>query len=174
MSRHRYPVEQSRAFERTTKEKMLAALECAMGGNKDEFQNKAENGNEGLNAPNGKHGSHRNTKTKQATLKVVLGEALGYGPALSEHILLDAGLTPSTKVCKDFKLDDDISQLLVEAVTKFEDWLTDVIVGEKIPEGYILMQQKTSGKNNEAVAEKGTSEQMVIDTTFLEYICIYH
>ncbi|KAH6833059.1 zinc knuckle family protein [Perilla frutescens var. hirtella] len=171
MSRHRYPVEQSRAFERTTREKMCAALESFVEGSKDEHLDNCEPGNVSPNLSMGKQGSQKNskaneskktdnTRAKQATLKVVLGEVLGYGPALSEHIILDAGLIPSTKVGKDFKLDNNTIQALAEAIVKFEEWLADVIYGEKVPEGYIVMQQKSSGKKNDVVSDKGTLEQM--------------
>lgn len=159
MSRHRYPVEQCRAFERTTREKLLTTIESLVEGNKDECPNTAEHGNDGSNTHVGKHENQKNTKAKQATLKVVLGEALGYGPALSEHVILDAGLIPTTKVGKDFKLDGNTSQLLLEAVTKFEDWLGEVISGEKVPEGYILMQ-KNSGKKHDTLSANGTIEQI--------------
>lgn len=171
MSRHRYPVEQSRAFERTTKEKMCAALESFVEGSTDEHLDNRDLGNVSSNAPMGKQGSQKNskaneskktdnTRAKQATLKVVLGDVLGYGPALSEHIILDAGLIPSTKVGKDFKLDNNTIHALAEAVVKFEEWLADVIYGEKVPEGYIVMQQKNSGKKNDVVSDKGTLEQI--------------
>ncbi|KAK4433847.1 Nuclear export mediator factor NEMF [Sesamum alatum] len=171
MSRHRYPVEQSRLFERTTREKMTSVLETLVQGNRDAHLNTSELGNDSSNAPKEKQGGQKNVnpselkksdnnRAKQATLKVVLGEALGYGPALSEHIILDAGLIPSTKVGKDFKLDDNTIQVLAEAVTRFEDWLADVISGEKVPEGYILMQNKNSGKKNDAVSANGTLEQI--------------
>ncbi|KAL3641867.1 hypothetical protein CASFOL_012682 [Castilleja foliolosa] len=171
MSRHRYPVEQSRTFERTTKEKMSEALQSLVEGNKDEHPDNSEQGNEHEPAMTEKHGNQKNaktskskksenTRTKQATLKVVLGEALGYGPALLEHIILDASLIPSTKVGKDCKLDDNTIQVLGEAVERFEDWLSEVIFGEKIPEGYILMQQKIAGKNNDVLNEKGISMQI--------------
>ncbi|KAL3812241.1 hypothetical protein ACJIZ3_013509 [Penstemon smallii] len=166
MSRHRYPVELSRVFERTTRDKMLAALKSSVEGKKDEHLINSEHGNDSSNAHIGKQGNMKNVKStdsarsKQATLKVVLGEALGYGPALSEHIILDAGLLPTTKVSKDFKLDDNTIQVLGEAVTRFEDWLADVLSGEKVPEGYILMQQVNSGKKHDAVYEKGTSEKI--------------
>ncbi|KAL8490521.1 hypothetical protein ACS0TY_022516 [Phlomoides rotata] len=170
MSRHRYPVEQSRVFERTTTEKLCTALESFIQGNREEHLDNSEHGNGSSNTSE-KQGIQKNTKpieskksdntrAKQATLKFVLGEALGYGPALSEHIILDAGLMPSTKVGKDFKLDDKTTQVLAEAVMRFEDWLADVISGEKVPEGYILMQPKNSGKQNNAVSEKGTSMQI--------------
>ncbi|XP_011071357.1 nuclear export mediator factor NEMF [Sesamum indicum] len=171
MSRHRYPVEQSRLFERTTREKMSKVLENLVQGNRDAHLNTCELGNDSSNAPKEKQGEQKNVnsselkksdnnRAKQATLKVVLGEALGYGPALSEHIILDAGLIPGTKVGKDFKLDDNTIQVLAEAVTRFEDWLADVISGEKVPEGYILMQHKISGKKNDAVSANGTLEQI--------------
>lgn len=172
MSRHRYPVEQSRAFERTTRERMCAALESFVESNKDQHLDTNEVENDSSNVPVVKDGNQKNTKAnqskktdntrvKQATLKVVLGEVLGYGPALSEHIILDAGLMPSSKVGRDFKLDANTIQALAEAVVKFEDWLEDVIFGEKVPEGYIVMQHKNSGKLTNAVSDKGTVEQVI-------------
>ncbi|XWS53474.1 hypothetical protein CRYUN_Cryun10bG0004300 [Craigia yunnanensis] len=161
MSRHRYPTEICRLFERTTVSKLQAALPSS-----EPDENEATKVNEaGKNLPDTpkekqKQGTHKgekpsesnksasvSTRAKQATLKNVLGEALGYGPALSEHIILDAGLVPNTKLTKDNKLDDDKIQVLAQAVTKFEDWLQDVISGDKVPEGYILMQKKNLGKD---------------------------
>ncbi|XP_075476557.1 uncharacterized protein LOC142517924 [Primulina tabacum] len=158
MSRHRYPVELSRVFERTTREKLEVAFESVV-------HEKCENGNDGSNASTDKHNTQKNTKpagtnkndntrAKQTTLKVVLGEALGYGPALSEHIILDAGLTPSTKLNKEFKMDGNSIQVLTEAVKKFEDWLSEVISGKKVPKGYILMQRKILGNNDDAIFDE--------------------
>ncbi|KAL9265588.1 Ribosome quality control complex subunit NEMF-like protein, partial [Drosera capensis] len=45
--------------------------------------------------------------TKQVTLKALLGEALGYGPQLSEHMILGACLIPNSKISKDEMWDDD-------------------------------------------------------------------
>ncbi|CAA0824105.1 zinc knuckle (CCHC-type) family protein [Striga hermonthica] len=171
MSRHRYPVEQSRIFERTTREKMSVALQSLVEAHRDDNLDGSEHGHDSNHALTQKHDNQRNVKpsqskksdnarAKQATLKVVLGEALGYGPALSEHIILDAGLIPSTKISKDIQLDDNTIHFLAEAVLRFEDWLADVIFGEKVPEGYILMQQKNSGKRDGVVSEKGTSEKI--------------
>lgn len=165
MSRHRYPVELSRVFERTTREKLEAAFESVAHEKKDEHLNNCENGNDNSNASTGKTSTQKNmkpagtnkndnTRAKQTTLKAVLGEALGYGPALSEHIILDAGLTPSTKLHKEFKMDDNSIQVLTEAVMKFEDWLSEVISGENVPKGYILMQHKIFGKTNDAIFDE--------------------
>lgn len=173
MSRHRYPVEISRTFERTTRERLWEAVTSSLESGKGEGLDSNERGNNS-SVPKGKLGSHKSRKpaesnrsdsahAKQATLKVVLGEALGYGPALSEHIILDASLIPSTRIGKDFKLEDDTIQVLAEAVARFEDWLADVITGEKVPEGYILMQQKNSGKKNDSMGDKGTSVQVTFD-----------
>ncbi|CAI9771813.1 unnamed protein product [Fraxinus pennsylvanica] len=170
MPRHRYPVEISRTFERTTSEKLWEALTSSLESGKGEGLDSNEQGNNS-SVPKGKLGSHKNRKliesnrsdsahAKQATLKVVLGETLGYGPALSEHIILDASLIPSTRIGKDFKLEDNTIQVLIDAVARFEDWLTDVISGEKVPEGYIVMQQKNSGKKNDSMSYTGTSEQI--------------
>lgn len=156
MARHHYPVEICRVFERTDSAKLQATLTSF--NNQENGNDQVEGGAGENDAPapekkgKGKGGKSNDSSkkkdggnTKQATLKVVLGDALGYGPALSEHIILDAGLTPNLKVSKDLKLDDGSIRALSEGVKKFEDWLEDVISGTKIPEGYILMQQKKNG-----------------------------
>ncbi|KAJ4871179.1 zinc knuckle (CCHC-type) family protein [Raphanus sativus] len=132
MSRHRYPIEICRLFERTTASKLQESLTAFSYEVKDS-ETKEQNG--------GKKGGKSN-EAKQFTLKNILGDALGYGPQLSEHIILDAGLVPTTKLSLDKKLDDNEIQLLVQAVIVFEDWLEDVISGQKVPEGYILMQKQ--------------------------------
>ncbi|KAJ6987733.1 nuclear export mediator factor Nemf [Populus alba x Populus x berolinensis] len=163
MSRHRYPTEICRVFERSTAEKLQKALTSlkeleisnpvkvdADGGDSNvsdkpmkEKQGKNKGGKSSVPSKNNNEGN----RVKQATLKTVLGEVLGYGPALSEHIILDAGLVPNTKFSKDNKLDDETIQVLVKAVVKFENWLQDIISGDKVPEGYILMQNKNLGKD---------------------------
>ncbi|KAL4560165.1 hypothetical protein LXL04_032314 [Taraxacum kok-saghyz] len=162
MARHRYPVEICRVFERTDTAKLQATLTSF---NNQEINNdQVDEGTGEIEAPEPqKKGSKKSGKSnvsskktnganvKQTTLKVVLGDALGYGPALSEHIILDAGLTPNLKVSKDLKLDDGSIQALSEGVKKFEDWLEDVISGTKVPEGYILMQQKKESSGTDQV-----------------------
>lgn len=138
MSRHRYPIEICRVFERTTVSKLqesLTAFSLKDHEAKD-TESKEQNG--------GKKGGKSNDSSgaKQFTLKNILGDILGYGPQLSEHIILDAGLLPSSKVSEDKKLDDNEIQLLVQAVIVFEDWLEDIMYGQKVPEGYILMQKQ--------------------------------
>lgn len=174
MSRHHYPTEICRVFERTTVAKLHEALtSSSKDPDNDEPDKVNKDGNNASDASKGKQGSNKGGKSsepskntsdssrvKQATLKTVLGEALGYGPALSEHIILDAGLVPTTKVSKDKKLDDDAIQVLATAVSKFEDWLQDVILGDKVPEGYILMQKKNLGKDCPA-SVPGSSSQVI-------------
>ncbi|XP_038907111.1 nuclear export mediator factor Nemf [Benincasa hispida] len=150
MSRHRYPTEISRMFERTTAAKLQEALTLS-----DNVVNLTGSGNNETDPPKQQPGNQKVSKSsvsskaqgdgsraKQTTLKAVLGEALGYGTALSEHIILNAGLIPNMKLGNDNKLDDNSLQLLVQAVANFEDWLEDVIFGTRVPEGYILMQKK--------------------------------
>ncbi|XP_038702775.1 nuclear export mediator factor NEMF isoform X2 [Tripterygium wilfordii] len=160
MSRHRYPVEICRVFERTTVSKLQGAFTSLeeLGNDKaakvhadrnnlpDKPKEKQGNGKGGKSSESNKNKSDGN-HSKQAALKMILGEALGYGPALSEHIILDAGLVPNMKISKDNELDDTAMHSLVKAVAKFEDWLQDVISGGMVPEGYILMQKKTLGKH---------------------------
>ncbi|KAJ6768465.1 hypothetical protein OIU74_022185 [Salix koriyanagi] len=175
MSRHRYPTEICRIFERTTAEKLQEALTSfkelensnpvkvdADGGDSNvsdkpmkEKQGKNKGGKSSVPSKNTNEGN----RAKQATLKTVLGEVLGYGPALSEHIILDAGLVPNTKFSKDNKLDEETIQALVKAVAKFENWLQDIISGDKVPEGYILMQNKNLGKDHPP-SDSGSSVQI--------------
>ncbi|CAN1281766.1 Ribosome quality control complex subunit NEMF [Linum perenne] len=145
MSRHRYPTEISRVFERTTTKKLQDAL--AGLDKPEETDVVGVDGGEAEVSDKPKKEKHEGSRAKQATLKTVLGEALGYGPQLSEHMILDTGLAPNTKVSASDKLDEDAIQVLVEAVKRFEDWLQDIISGEKIPEGYILMQKQNLGKD---------------------------
>nr|XP_027115848.1 nuclear export mediator factor Nemf-like [Coffea arabica] len=173
MSRHRYPVEVCRIFERTSTEKLQAALTRSMEPAGTESVDGSEQVNNASDVCQGMESDRKvancresnkkvndGARSKHPTLKVVLGEALGYGPALLEHIILDAGLIPNTKVAKNFKLEDDTLQLLVGAVSKFEDWLEDIISGDKIPEGFILMQQKNTGKRDVTFSTTGSSGQI--------------
>ncbi|RHN73006.1 putative transcription factor interactor and regulator CCHC(Zn) family [Medicago truncatula] len=147
MSRHRYPVESCRVFERTTTAKLQTALTSSKEDDNDEAVKANGNGTDVSNVEKEKQGSKKSGKS-YATLKIILGEALGYGPALSEHMILDAGLIPNEKVSKDKVWDDATVQALVQAVAKFEDWMQDIISGEIVPEGYILMQNKVLGKDS--------------------------
>lgn len=171
MARHHYPIEMCRVFERTDGAKLQATLASFNNHENNEHVEDGAGGNDEPGAPQVNKGSRKAVKSndsskkkdsahaKQATLKVVLGEALGYGPALSEHIILDAGLTPNLKVSKDLKLEDSSIQALSEGVKRFEDWLEDVMSGAKIPEGYILMQQKRAGKD-QTPTESSVTDQI--------------
>ncbi|KAK1385544.1 nuclear export mediator factor Nemf [Heracleum sosnowskyi] len=164
MSRHQYPLDVCRVFERTTGAKVQDVLASKR---KPETSKKFTENNEHLeptevgdtgpdvHKEKQKVGRSRSTgkaKTgaypKKLTFKFALGEALGYGPGILEHIILDAGLAPNVKFTKHFKLDENALQALLKAIEKFEDWMEDVIKGDKIPEGYILMQRKVLGKDS--------------------------
>lgn len=177
MSRHRYPIEACRLFERTDYSKLKATLNKPNSTKHDESSELIDDGN---NIPDK---SKEQTKSKnkkandggqsnKATLKTILGEALSYGPALSEHIILDAGLLPNIKLGKDpdSKIGDDTIHLLAEAVSRFEDWLEDIISGKRIPEGYILMQSKTTGKDTKNPQESASSLKVDILLLFKDYI----
>ncbi|CAL4891663.1 unnamed protein product [Urochloa decumbens] len=196
MSRHRYPVEACRVFERTDFAKLKDTLTMSdnMDGNEPleitsgstDAQEPSQSTNDGVSvtetsdkplsrkekraaAKAKQSGSNRNAnngaQSNKATLKTILGEALAYGPQLSEHIILDAGLVPSTKVGKDPEsiIDDNTIQALMESVTRFEDWLVDIISGQRIPEGFIFMQNKMTAKKNLTPLEGDSSNQKIYD-----------
>ncbi|CAI9118907.1 OLC1v1020534C1 [Oldenlandia corymbosa var. corymbosa] len=167
MSRHRYPVEICRVFQRTSNEKIEAALTLQVEPDGNGQGNTApdtslgkEGGGKSIKSKDSKGVVNDGARAKQPTLKMIFGEALGYGPALAEHIILDADLIPNTKVQKNFKLEDDVIRRLVEAVAKFEDWLEDIISGGKIPEGFIIMQQRNLGKQDGVVPTAGSLGQI--------------
>jgi hypothetical protein len=112
-------------------------------------------------------------QSNKATLKTILGEALAYGPALAEHIILDAGLVPSTKAGKDPEnnIDDVTLQALMESITRFEDWIVDIISGQRIPEGYILMQNKMASKKNLTPSEEPSTNQKVCQLLLTASFC---
>ncbi|KAI4344741.1 hypothetical protein L6164_011932 [Bauhinia variegata] len=147
MSRHRYPTEICRVFERTTVTKLQTALKSSKEADNEEAVKVSGHGSDVSKTEKEKQGTRKGGKSS-TSLKNVLGEALGYGPALSEHIILDAGLIPNTKIPKDNSWDDVTIQALVQAVSKFEDWMEDIISGDRVPEGYILMQSKSLGKDS--------------------------
>lgn len=178
MSRHQYPTEYCRVFERTTAEKLQKALTSlkehengepvdASEGGKDisEVKTEKSDGQKGAKSSESAKKTSESSRIKQATLKSVLGEALGYGPALSEHMILDAGLVPHMKLPKDSKLDDAMIQILAQGIGNFEDWLQDVISGDRIPEGYILLQKKSSGK----VAKPDSGSQVCPINLFISF-----
>lgn len=168
MSRHRYPVEACRVFVRTTVAKLQTAVTSIKQESNDNSENKVAEDNvvsqkgKQDNRKNGKSkdASNDGTRGKQATLKAFLGEALGYGPQLSESIILDAGMIPNTKVGVDIHLDDSKIEILMQAVVKFENWLEDVISGGIIPEGYILMQQKMIKTQDQTTTNSGALSQI--------------
>ncbi|KAK3136788.1 hypothetical protein QOZ80_5BG0442490 [Eleusine coracana subsp. coracana] len=196
MSRHRYPVETCRTFQRTDFVKLKDTLtmpdsvddkvpsEITSGSANGQEPSRSTNDGVPVTDISEKSLSRKEkksaAKTKQsgsnskisngalsnkATLKTILGEALAYGPALAEHIILDAGLVPSTKAGKDpeSSVDDNTLKSLMESITRFEDWLVDIISGQRIPEGYILMQNKMAAKKNLTSSEESSTNQKIYD-----------
>ncbi|CAA7398591.1 unnamed protein product [Spirodela intermedia] len=166
MSRHRYPVEACRTFQKTTLTKLqeaLSSLSASGHGGSLDADNSIGNDsikskNEAKKLPTSGNKVNDGDRSSKLTLKTVLGNILGYGPALSEHIILDAGLLPNMKNDQFVsKIDDNAMQALSQAVARFEDWLADVISGQKIPEGYILMQAKMPGKKENALTQDAIS-----------------
>lgn len=172
MSRHRYPVEACRIFERTDFTKLKVSLTLYKSSDGAEESDSAEGGttsstlsDQGKNNNNTSNVSGKNRKandgarSNKTSLKAILGEALSYGPALAEHIILDAGLLPTMKVGNDSRIDEGTVDILVQAVTRFEDWLWDVISCAKVPEGYILMKNTVSDKKGKG----STNQESMLD-----------
>lgn len=175
MSRHRYPIEFCRVFKRSTSSKLKEAIAASYEQGEDEEVEAKEDGSNVLDTsktkknakkggkiPDANKTGNDGTRSKKCTLKMVIGEGLGYGPQLSEHMILDAGLTPSMKISKDNKLDEGKVEVLGQAVGRFEDWLEDVILGSKVPEGYILMQTKKPGGKDSGTTVPDHSSKVVI------------
>ncbi|KAH9318701.1 hypothetical protein KI387_020470, partial [Taxus chinensis] len=169
MAHHSYPVDMCRSFKRTTFEMLQAIVSNSRKSeSEDSFHDKgAEAGTDPHVSSSIKKETQRNSMQKpsqqlssekkdndgnkggkKATLKTVLGENLGYGPALSEHIILDAGLQPNMKADSSIAemFNNDRLQALAAAIARFEDWMEDVITGTNVPEGYIVMQKNMPGK----------------------------
>ncbi|CAO3636146.1 unnamed protein product [Cunninghamella echinulata] len=88
------------------------------------------------------------------TLKKILNIGFEYGPAMTEHIILEAGLDPNTKVATDFDYSDDSPALkdLLEAFIKGDEMVAST--GNKVPNGYIiLLDQPLSKKEDEESKE---------------------
>ncbi|KAJ4807693.1 Nuclear export mediator factor NEMF [Rhynchospora pubera] len=139
MSRHRYPIEACRTFQRTHPAKLTHAFT-------DDLQNQTH-----IPDPDDAKNKSNQKSSSEPTLKSVFNEALTYGPALSEHIILEAGLSPAAKLGKGATVEDEALRNLEKAVQAFEDWLEEVILGKKIPEGFILMKQ---GKGKDSTPAK--------------------
>lgn len=175
MARHQYPVDFCRAWERTSVEKleMVLTLVSACDTNTHEEVGEEYNATSGTNlegeaseqvAGKGKKSGKKSDSAldkEKGTLKNVIGESLGYGPALSEHIVLSAGLPKNLKVFsknEKGKLIPNITKKTIEqlhlAVMEFENWLEDIIFGDRLPEGYILLQKTDDGKGSALSSDK--------------------
>lgn len=179
MSRHRYPVEACRIFEKTTLTKLreaLSSLSASGHGGSIDADNSIDNDSikskdKAKKFPTSGNKVNDGDRSSKLTLKTVLGNILGYGPALSEHIILDAGLLPNMKNDQIVsKLDDNAMQALSQAVARFEDWLADVISGQKIPEGYILMQTKMPGKKESTLSQDANSGKVYLLYVFRVFL----
>lgn len=179
MSRHRYPIEACRVFERTEFTKLKGALTCCKTSDGDESSEAIANENPS-DKPKELNDAKKNDvpilnkkgtngkKSGKATLKTILGETLSYGPALAEHIILDAGLLPNMKVRDDAdnKIDEGMILALEQAITRFDDWLTDILFGQKVPEGYILMQNKSNEKKGLVSLQESTADKVDLKFQF--------
>ncbi|CAM6100258.1 unnamed protein product [Calypogeia fissa] len=189
MVHQRYPVDSCRLLQRTTEEKLDALFRAPIAapqlegpekpgtgsGDQDGKKVKAKWGKDAEGK--GSKGSAQETEGSgnkeaggRATLKGILGEGLGYGPILIEHIILDAALQPNMKIAGDgtsAKIAADDFKALAAAVKRFEDWLESVVGGELMPGGYIFMQKANSGKKQSLLTEvKPDSEKVQVYDEF--------
>ncbi|KAG6543609.1 hypothetical protein Mapa_014972 [Marchantia paleacea] len=180
MAHHQYPINSCRLFERTETETLStllkeqtrlksdeagdeqqAAAKEVHNGSVTEDTNKTKWKPEGKRSKSGSQETCGNGKKGAGlpTLKFILGDGLGYGPSLSEHIILSAGLQPAMKITGDNAtvgpsiLSREQFEALAAAVKRFEDWLGAVLNGDIVPEGYIYMQKVGIGKAKSAASD---------------------
>jgi len=180
MAKHEYPVNTCRLFERFSLEKLEAAMrDQKVQAKVEEITDAKEVVPDSVaqDTKKGKRNSEKVVKEKKVkipwgkkedsgrTLKSVLTESLGYGPALCEHIVLDSGLQSGLKVSVGpdgvlsiIKEDLDV---LMAAIVRFEDWLDTVVNGDRIPEGFVYMQKKRMGKTKLLPDEQQQEEEKV-------------
>ncbi|KAI9305340.1 fibronectin-binding protein A N-terminus-domain-containing protein [Cunninghamella echinulata] len=103
------------------------------------------------------------------TLKKILNIGFEYGPAMTEHIILEAGLDPNTKVATDFDYSDDSPALkdLLEAFIKGDEMVAST--GNKVPNGYIILLDQPKGKK-----ENEESKEIDIYDEFHPYLYNQH
>ncbi|KAI9314042.1 hypothetical protein BX666DRAFT_2020220 [Dichotomocladium elegans] len=76
------------------------------------------------------------------TLKKVLNMASEYGPAMVEHVILQAKLNPNLKVASEFDSSDDSPSLkaLIEAFKEADSMVEST--KSNVPKGYIILLEK--------------------------------
>ncbi|KAH7291813.1 hypothetical protein KP509_29G036400 [Ceratopteris richardii] len=163
MARHQYPVDSCRPWKKTSLEK----LESLVSGVNNHDKVSSEELNTHLQSAaeietiqqvtvkgrkSGKKAELASEKDKYG-LKNIISEGLGYGPTLSEHLVLGAGLPKNLKVfSKNDKgeLISTVEKPMLEklhlAIVQFEDWLESIIFGSQVPEGFILLQRRKGGE----------------------------
>lgn len=168
MAHHQYPVDSCRHWEKTSLEKLEQIL---LSSKSDSNVNIIEENHTSADINladevivKGKK-SWKNTSAQKdkETLKDILAENLGYGPALSEHIVLEAGFQKNIKTFLKNKNGDlipnmtrDMVHQIYSAVMKFENWLEEIIFHERLPEGYILLQK--AGEKDSTLKEEPSSK----------------
>ncbi|ORX62000.1 hypothetical protein DM01DRAFT_1331468 [Hesseltinella vesiculosa] len=78
-------------------------------------------------------------------LKKVLNVAFAYGPAMIEHIILEAGLNPNLKVATELDMSAESPALdnLLKAFAKGDEMVASS--GNKVPKGYIILLDQPKG-----------------------------
>ena len=165
MTHHQYPVDSCRQWEKTSVKKLEQILFSNISeSNVKEIEENHNNSDinlaDGVRVKGKKSWKNASAQKDKESLKDVLAENLGYGPALSEHIVLDTGFPKNMKMFMKNENGDlipnikqDMIEQIYSAISKFEDWLEDIIFGERVPEGYILLQnsgEKVSSFNEES------------------------
>lgn len=67
-----------------------------------------------------------------------LNSAVPYGPAVGDHIVLSAGLSPQQRI-KEIPLTAEQKKSLLDAIQAWERWLDDCDV--RAPKGYITYRK---------------------------------
>ncbi|KAI8086191.1 fibronectin-binding protein A N-terminus-domain-containing protein [Halteromyces radiatus] len=97
------------------------------------------------------------------TLKKILNIGFEYGPAMTEHIILEAGLNPNTKVATEFDCSDDSPALkdLLVAFTKSDEMVAST--ANKVPKGYIILLDNANQDRQQDIDGKELKEVEIYD-----------
>ncbi|KAI9260165.1 fibronectin-binding protein A N-terminus-domain-containing protein [Sporodiniella umbellata] len=86
-------------------------------------------------------------------LKKILNIKFDYGPAMVEHIIMEADLDPNMKVATDFDCSENspMMQSLLQGFERADEMIVET--GSKVPKGYIVLLDDPKEKKNDTDEE---------------------